>query len=111
MLFFLLNQIIDYADFFLVTKESTIGAKNTTTDTTNITVAPTFNDKLPNTNAIQEKSASENVADVNPKLVNTGITAAGKNVINKPCTNEPNKHPLQPPSALPNTPAVAPQKK
>ena len=36
---------------------------------------------------------------------------AGKNVISKPCAKPPATQPFTPPSALPNTPAVAPQKK
>ena len=41
----------------------------------------------------------------------TGIQIAGKKVINNPCMKDPNTQPFNPPSALPNTPAVAPQKK
>ena len=59
----------------------------------------------------QEKSASENVAEVKPRLVNTGMQMAGRKVMSRPWTKAPAMQPFQPPSALPKTPAVAPQKK
>ena len=43
--------------------------------------------------------------------VKTGMHSAGKKVMSRPWTKEPAMQPLMPPSALPKTPAVAPQKK
>ena len=60
---------------------------------------------------ITPKSASLNVVPVYPKLLSDGNNNAGKNVIKRPFANAPNIAPLLPPVALPNTPAVAPQKK
>ena len=51
------------------------------------------------------------VAEVKPMRVKTGMHSAGKKVMSRPWTKEPAMQPLMPPSALPKTPAVAPQKK
>ena len=57
------------------------------------------------------KSASENVVLAKPREPNTGSKKTGKKVISTPCANAPIIAPRLPPVALPNTPAVAPQKK
>ena len=65
----------------------------------------------PNMMPIPPKSESEKVVLARPKEPNTGNKNTGKKVINTPCAKAPKIAPRRPPVALPNTPAVAPQKK
>lgn len=58
-----------------------------------------------------EKSESQKVVLANPIAPIRVYTHPDRKVIPMPCTNEPNIQPLLPPKALPNTPAVPPQKK
>ena len=77
-----------------------------------VRIAPwTFRATLPKIRDMIEKSASEKVVEVKPIRVKTGMASAGKKVIRRPWTKAPAMQPLTPPSALPKTPAVAPQKK
>lgn len=57
------------------------------------------------------KSASLKVVFWKPKSPSIGRRIKGKKVRRIPFTKAPIKHPLFPPVAFPNTPAVAPQKK